>query len=84
MKDTKKMVLVKWYDAKIYPGMHELDKALGRTMDTFESLRYLIEKNDRATIVAHEVTDKGDYRDILLIPSGSIVSIKELITRSSV
>jgi hypothetical protein len=84
LKDAKKMVLIKWYDAKIYPGMHELDEALGREMDSFESLGYLIEKNDRATIMAHEVTDKGDYRDVLLIPSGSIVSIEELVTRSSV
>jgi len=77
-KDAKKMVLIKWYDAKIYPGMHELDNALGRTMDMFESLGYLIERNDRATIMAHEVTDKGDYRDVLLIPSGSIVLMEEL------
>jgi hypothetical protein len=83
-EDIKKMVLIKWYDAKIYPGMHELDDALGRTMDMFESLGYLIERNDRATIMAHEVTEKGEYRDVLLIPSGSIISIQELETCSSV
>ena len=84
MEDAKKMVLIKWYDAKIYPGMHKLDEALERTMDMFESLGYLIEKDDRATIMAHEVTTEGEYRDVLLIPSGSIVSIEELVTSSSV
>jgi hypothetical protein len=82
MDNTK--VVVKWLDAKIYPGMHKAGEALGRTMDTFESLGYLIERNDQATIIAHEVTDEGEYRDVLLIPSGSVISIQELVTSSSV
>lgn len=70
----KNMVLIKWFDAKIYPGMHQVEEALNRKMDMFESLGYLIERNDRTTIMAHEVTERGEYRDVLLIPSGSIVS----------
>jgi hypothetical protein len=31
IEDGQKMVLIKWYDAKIYPGMHKVDEALGRT-----------------------------------------------------
>ena len=81
--DNKK-VLVKWVDAKIYPGMHKLEDALARNMDIFESLGYLVERNDKATKIAHEITDNGEYRDILLIPSGSIISIEELVTSSSV
>jgi hypothetical protein len=83
-KDVKRMVLIKWFDAKIYPGMHQFDEALNREMDMFESLGYLIERNDRATIMAHEVTEKGEYRDVLLIPSGSIISMQELVTRPPV
>jgi len=75
--DNKKVV-VKWLDARIYPGMHKFDEALARKMDIFESLGYLIEKNDQATKIAHELTDSGEYRDILLIPSGSVLSIQEL------
>jgi hypothetical protein len=82
MNDTK--VVIKWLDAKIYPGMHKPNEALERTMDTFQSLGYLIEKNDQATIIAHEITGEGEYRDVLLIPSGSVISIHELVTSSSV
>lgn len=77
-----KKVIIKWIDAKIYPGMHKLDDALERKMDVFESLGYLIQRNDEATVVAHELTDSGEYRDVLLIPSGSVISIHKLITSS--
>jgi len=72
-------VAVKWVDAKIYPGMHKPDEALSRQADTFESLGYLIEKNDQIIKIAHEVTGEGEYRDVLLIPSGSVISIYELV-----
>jgi len=55
-----------------------LDEALARKFDTFESIGYLIEKNNQATKIAHEITDSGECRDILLIPSGSVISIQEL------
>lgn len=71
-------VEVKWYDARLYPNMHTPDEALARKMDIFDSLGYLISKDKITTRVAHEITDSGEYRDILLIPSGSIISIKEL------
>ena len=58
-------VVVKWLDAKIYPGMHKAGEALECKMDTFESLGYLIERNDQATIIAHEIIGEGDYRDVL-------------------
>jgi hypothetical protein len=81
--DESKKVVVKWMDAKIYPGVYSIEDALRCKMDTFESLGYLIEKNDRATVIAHEITDEGKYRDVLLIPSGSVISIQKLITSSS-
>lgn len=83
MGTGKKMVLIEWRDAKIYPGMHNVEDALNRKMDVFESLGYLVDKNDEATRIAHEITGGGEYRDILLIPSGSIISIQELVTSSS-
>lgn len=75
---------VEWLDARIYPGMHKSSEALERKMDTFESLGYPIEKNDQATIIAHETTGEGKYRDVLLTPSGLVMSIHELVTSSSV
>jgi len=73
-----KKVVVRWYDARIYPNMHTLEEALARKMDIFESLGYLVEQNDEVTKIAHEIADSGEYRDILLIPSGSIISVQEL------
>lgn len=77
-------VAVTWRDAKIYPGMHSVAEAMEREMETFESLGYLISRDDRATVIAHEVTSAGDYRDVLLIPSGSVISIEALLAGPSV
>jgi hypothetical protein len=81
---ANKKVVVKWVDAKIYPGMHSLDDALKHKMDVFESLGYLVARDDQATIIAHETTDSDELRDILLIPSGSVISIQELVPSSPV
>lgn len=75
--DNKK-VIIKWVDAKIYPGMHSKDEALKRRMNIFETVGYLIKKDNQTTKIAHEIADDDTYRDILLIPSGSIISIQEL------
>lgn len=79
-----KKVTIKWMDAKIYPGMHKVEGALKRRMDVFENLGYMLKRDERATIVAHEYSDAGEYRDILLIPTGSVISIRELETGSPV
>lgn len=78
-----KMVMVEWHDAKFCPGMHTTEDAVNHTMDKFESLGYLISQNDRTTILASERTDNGEYRDILLIPTGSILSVKPLTLAST-
>jgi hypothetical protein len=61
--------------------MHKPSEAFERKMDTFESLGYLIEKNDQATIIAHEITGEGEYRDVLLVPSGAVLLIEELVIK---
>ena len=79
-----KMVLVKWMDVKFCPGIHHsLEDALQHKMDTFESSGYLIERNDEATIFASDCNNKGEYRGITLVPSGSVISIHDLIASSS-
>ena len=75
---NSKIVVIKWADARIYPGMHTVNEALSREMEIFNSVGYLVVKTDIVTKIAHEITDDGDYRDILLIPSGTIISIQEL------
>ena len=79
-----KKVVIKWRDAKIYPGMHSETEALEREMETFESLGYLLRQDNRATVIAHEITNTGDFRDVLLIPSGSVIAVEELVASSSV
>jgi len=74
-------VVVKWYDARLYPNMHKLDEALARKMDIFDSIGYLISKDKITVRIAHEITDSGEYRDILLIPSGSVILIDELVIK---
>jgi len=81
---NNKMVLIEWHDAKFCPGMHTIEDATNHAMDKFESLGYLVLQDDRTTMLAFERNDSGEYRDILLIPSGSILSIKPLMLGSTV
>lgn len=83
MKMEIKKAVVKWYDARLYSNMHKLDEALARKMDIFDSIGFLINKDKIIVRIAHEITDSGEYRDIPLIPSGSVISIKELVAKSN-
>ena len=53
-------------------------------MEIFKSLGYMIEQNDRTTKIAHEITESGEYRDVLFRPSGSVISIHELLLAPAV
>ena len=72
-------VAVRWRVASIYPGMHSETEAVELEMEIFESIGYLLKQDDQATVIAHEVTDTGILRRILLIPSGSVIKVKELV-----
>lgn len=74
-----KKVLVTWHDARFYPGTHKIEAIMGQRMQVFESLGWLISKLSTTTVIAAEHNDEDEYRDITLIPSGSIISIKDLI-----
>lgn len=81
MKD-KKRILIKWYDAKFCYGPYK-EREIGELkMSLFNSIGYLISKNKTTLFVATEYSDDGEYRDITLIPKGSVVSIEELIPKS--
>ena len=73
-----RMVLVKWYDARFYQGTYSKKDAVKHNMCLFKSLGYMISEDKITTRIAAEHNDIGDYRDITLIPTGSIISIKEL------
>ena len=78
------MVLIRWYDARFYQGTYSKQEILKHKMCLFESLGYLVTKDAVTTKIASELNDESQYRDITLIPSGSIISIQKLSTVFSV
>ena len=75
------MVRIEWYDARFFPGTYTKDACEGHSMCLFQSLGYLIYEDEITTRLAAERNDEGDFRDITLIPTGSIISKQELVTK---
>lgn len=73
------MVLVEWHDAKFYPQTCGGEGIRDYRMATFGSLGYLVSKDDTTTTIAAEHNDQDEYRDITLIPTGSVLSIHKLM-----
>ena len=71
-------VLIKWRDARFNPGCLTLDAIAELQMATFETIGYLISQDKTTTKIAAELNDEAEYRDISLIPTGSIISIRRL------
>ncbi len=72
------LVIVRWRDARFYPETRNTEKMSNIRMAVFESVGYLISRDAVTTIIAAEHNDEGDYRDVTLIPSGSIESVRRL------
>lgn len=79
--NTKKMVLIEWHDARFFSGTYDEEAAKNHKMALFNSLGYLIARDKTTTILAAECNNENEYRDITLIPTGSIIFIKKLFTR---
>lgn len=78
MGKNKEMVLVEWQDARFFPGTYKEQEIKNHKMDIFSSLGYLVTKDKITTVLAAELNNENEYRDITLIPTGSIISIKKL------
>ena len=65
MRRDKKIVLVEWHDAKFFPGACNEKAIQEHRMALFNSLGYLIARDDTTTIIAAEHNDQEEYRDIL-------------------
>ncbi len=76
---TLNIVMVKWHDARFFPGTYTEDVCRQHKMCLFDSLGYLVSKDNTTTVIAGEYNDEGEYRDITLIPTGSIISVKRLV-----
>lgn len=78
------MVIVEWHDARFFPGTYNTEAITKECkMQIFKSLGYLVSQDQITTIIAGEQNDEEEYRDITLIPSGSIISIRMLSLGSS-
>ena len=80
MVTDKKLVLVRWYDARCYSGTYNNKAILEHRMALFESVGYLLSADKTTTMIAAEANNEGEFRDITLIPTGSVVSIADLAT----
>lgn len=80
----KKIVIIKWHDARFFPNTYTKDACEKLNMCLFESLGFIITKDKTTVRIAAERNNEGEYRDITLIPTGSIVSINKLIPRTTV
>ena len=78
------MINIEWHDARFFFGTYTKGDCIKHKMCLFNSIGYLLEKNDTTTILATERNDEGEYRNVTLIPTGSILSIKELLSGSVV
>ena len=82
MDEDKNIVLIEWHDAKFFPGTYKEKAIQEHRMALFKSLGYLIARDNTTTILAAEHNDQEEYRDITLIPSGSVISIHKLVASS--
>ena len=78
------MVQIEWHDARFFPNTYTKKECLEHQMCLFTSLGYLLSQDKITTRIANEMSNEGDYRDILFIPTGSIVSIVQLFPRAGV
>ncbi len=73
------MVLVEWHDARFFPGTYSKEDSVGHNMCLFKSLGYMISTDSITTRIASEHNNEDEYKDITLIPTGSIVHWRNLI-----
>jgi len=78
------IVVIEWRDARFYQGIRSADTVSECRMATFASVGYLISRDEVTTMLAAEHNDEDEYRDITLIPSGSIVAVRGLTLGSLV
>ena len=77
--DKLTLVLVKWHDARIYSDARREATIANCRMQLFSTVGYLLRRDKTTTTIAFEYNDEGEYRDVLLIPTGSILSIEYLL-----
>ena len=80
----KKIVMIAWYDARCYSGTYTESAISQHKMALFESVGFLLSTDETTTVIAAEANNQEEFRDITLIPTGCVLSVTELTTRSLV
>ena len=77
--DQSPLVQVAWHDAKFFSGARTSADIHTFKMALFESVGYLISQDALTTVIASERNDEDEYRDVTLIPTGSVISVTRLV-----
>ncbi len=73
------IVQVVWRDARFFPSTKTPQEMENLEMALFESVGYLVRQDDITTVLAAEKNNETEFRDVTLIPSGSIQEIRKLL-----
>ena len=55
------MVMIKWHDARFFPGTYTKENCKGHNMCLFESLGYIINQDKTTVRLAAERNNEGEY-----------------------
>jgi hypothetical protein len=77
-------VIITWRDAKLCRGTYTKDDIAYLRTATFNALGVLVSKDEQTVVLASEFNDEGQFRDVSLIPTGCIISIRRLVLGSFV
>lgn len=67
-----------WHDARFFPSTKTQEGVENLSMALFECVGYLEYQDEITTVLAEEKNNETEFRDVTLIPTGSIRKIREL------
>lgn len=78
MAKEARLVVVEWEDSRFFASTRTIEDIQALNLATFESVGYLVYQDERTTAVAAERNELGEYRDVTLIPTRTVSSIRSL------
>lgn len=77
VKGQLKKYDITYVDVKICYGLHNPEEVLEHTPDIFSCLGRIVAESNLVYYVAEETNQRGQHRNITIVPKGSIISIVE-------
>ena len=75
----EKMVLIEWYDACLLSRSMTREDCISEEMPIYKTFGILVKKDKVTVRIASEITKDGkQFREVSLIPAGSVISITRL------